>query len=101
MEKDVKAVLKKKINKKWQWAADRMEKDVKAVLNKEPIPKQDPRWLFAWEQADKEATRSMYRCAQNVFSVECVFCIMCSLTKQRGDELHVQALKSILYSDFI
>lgn len=43
-----------------QWAADRMEKDVKAVLNQEPIPKQDPRWLFAWEQADKEATRSMY-----------------------------------------
>jgi|LauGreDrversion2_3_1035106.scaffolds.fasta_scaffold289061_1 hypothetical protein len=80
-----------------------MEKDVKAVLNKEPIPKQDPRWLFAWEQADKEATRSMYRCAQKVFSAECVLCRMCSPTKQRGDESHVQAqiLKTILYSDFI
>ena len=43
-----------------QWAADRMEKDVKAVLADAPLPKQDPKWLFAWEQADKEATRSMY-----------------------------------------
>lgn len=43
-----------------QWAADRMEKDVKAILADAPLPKEDPKWLFAWEQADKEATRSMY-----------------------------------------
>lgn len=43
-----------------QWGADRMEKDVKAVLAGNSLPKEDPKWLFAWEQADKEATRSMY-----------------------------------------
>jgi len=43
-----------------QWGANRMEQDVKALLAEKPLPKQDPKWLFAWEQADKEATRSMY-----------------------------------------
>lgn len=43
-----------------QWSADRMEKDIKAVIGGEAPPAKDARLAFAWEQANKEATRSMY-----------------------------------------
>uniref|UniRef100_A0A7S0E1J0 Uncharacterized protein n=1 Tax=Hanusia phi TaxID=3032 RepID=A0A7S0E1J0_9CRYP len=42
------------------WSAERMEKDVKAVLAGQPLPPMDPQWQFAWKEADKEATRSIY-----------------------------------------
>jgi len=42
------------------WPADRMTTDVAAVLAGKPLPKEDPRWLFAWKEADKEVTRSIY-----------------------------------------
>lgn len=34
---------------------------VQAVLNDQPLPPLEPRWFTAWSEADKEATRSMYR----------------------------------------
>eukprot|EP00288_Rhodomonas_lens_P016395 CAMPEP_0177709912 /NCGR_PEP_ID=MMETSP0484_2-20121128/11054_1 /TAXON_ID=354590 /ORGANISM="Rhodomonas lens, Strain RHODO" /LENGTH=356 /DNA_ID=CAMNT_0019221557 /DNA_START=42 /DNA_END=1112 /DNA_ORIENTATION=+ len=42
------------------WPADRMARDVAAVLAGQPLPAEDPRWLFAWKEADKEVTRSIY-----------------------------------------
>ena len=39
---------------------DRKQKVTESYSILNPKHAQDPKWLFAWEQADKEATRSMY-----------------------------------------
>jgi len=42
------------------WPSDRMQRDVAAVLAGKELPPEDPKWLFAWKEADKEVTRSIY-----------------------------------------
>jgi hypothetical protein len=43
-----------------QWSAERMDKDVQAVLKGDFLPAEEKKWVFAWREADKESTRSMY-----------------------------------------
>lgn len=43
-----------------KWAADRMQRDIEAVIAGQLLPAVDPDLVFAWKEADKEATRSIY-----------------------------------------
>lgn len=43
-----------------QWSAERMEADIQAVLKGEELPEESKKLLFAWREADKESTRSIY-----------------------------------------